>query len=83
MWLVEGVALSSQLSAISFQLSKISKVNLSVYDMTGRVVGMLMDEVKEKGEQIVKYDASGLRRGVYFVRIVSEEGVGESKFVKE
>ena len=41
-----------------------------------------MDEVKDGGEYSVKYDASGLRSGVYFVRMVSDEGTKFVKFIK-
>ena len=56
---------------------------MNVYDVTGREVGTLVDGVKEEGEYSLKYDAEELRSGVYFVRIISNNEVETTKFVKE
>jgi hypothetical protein len=40
---------SYQLSAISYQLSAVSHVTLKVYDILGREVATLVDEIKEAG----------------------------------
>ena len=48
-----------------------SNVNLIVYDMLGREVETLVDEIKETGAYQVQWDASGLPSGVYFYRLTS------------
>jgi hypothetical protein len=58
-------------------------VNLKILDITGREVATLMDGVKEKGEYTLKYDASDLRSGIYFVKVESGDGIAVGKFVKE
>jgi aminopeptidase N len=44
------------------------RVRLSVYDMLGREVAMLVDEPKVAGHYSVTFDGSGLSSGMYFVR---------------
>ncbi len=46
-----------------------SHVSLKVYDVLGREVGVLVDEVRTAGEQRVAFDARGLASGIYFVRM--------------
>jgi hypothetical protein len=56
-------------TTIKFELPKASQVNLSVYDLLGRQVSVLVNEKKDAGVHEVKFDASGLSSGVYFYRI--------------
>jgi hypothetical protein len=56
-------------TTIKFELPKISVVRLSVFDMLGREVSVLVNERKEAGYHEVKFDGSGLSSGVYFYRI--------------
>jgi hypothetical protein len=44
-------------------------VTLRVYDVLGREVATLVNEIKEPGEYSVQWDASGFSSGVYFFRI--------------
>jgi hypothetical protein len=43
--------------------------NLSVYDLLGREVALLVNEKKAPGSYEVKFDASGLASGVYLCRL--------------
>lgn len=52
-----------------FELPKSSMVRLSVYDILGRQVSVLVNEKKEAGVHEVKFDAAGLSSGVYFCRM--------------
>jgi hypothetical protein len=45
------------------------KITLKVYDMLGREVAVLVNEVETAGSHIVKYDASKLASGVYFYQL--------------
>jgi len=58
-----------------------SSVRLSVYDMLGREVAVLVDERKEPGSYSVTFDASGLASGVYFYRIRAGDFVQTRKSV--
>jgi len=46
-----------------------SRVKLSVYDMLGREVAVLVNEKKDPGIYNVRFDGSGLASGVYIFRI--------------
>jgi hypothetical protein len=56
-------------STIKYELPKSALVELSVYDMLGREVSVLVNERKEAGVHVVGFDASGLSSGVYFYRL--------------
>jgi len=56
-------------TAISYQLSAISFVNLSVYDLSGRKVTELVDGWQEAGSHEVIFNASNLASGIYLYRL--------------
>ena len=53
-------------TVISYYLAVVSEVKLLVYDVLGRMVAVLVDEVKMPGSHSVAFDGSGLGSGVYF-----------------
>ena len=54
---------------ISFDLSRPSEVRLSVYDILGRAVAVLVNERKNAGSHEVKFDAARLSSGMYLYRL--------------
>ena len=60
-------------TAISYKLQAVSKVNLTIYDVTGREVAKLVDGMKEGGSHQVFFDAKDLTSGVYFARLEAGE----------
>jgi photosystem II stability/assembly factor-like uncharacterized protein len=54
---------------INYQLSKLSKVSLKVFDLLGREVANLVNEEQSAGPHIVKWDASRMSTGVYFYQL--------------
>jgi hypothetical protein len=56
-------------TTIKFELPKSSHVSLTVYDILGREVSVLVNEKREAGAYEVKFDGSNLASGVYFYRI--------------
>jgi hypothetical protein len=68
-------------TAISYQLSANSFVTLKVFDILGREVATLVNEVQRPGIYRVKWDASGLPSGVYFCRMHAGEFVATRKAV--
>jgi hypothetical protein len=58
-------------TTIKFELPKSWEVRLSVYDMLGREVSVLVNETREAGVHEVKFDASGLSSGVYLYRLTA------------
>ncbi len=51
---------------INFDLPEESNVNLSIYDMSGKKLMTLLNEVKSAGYYSVKFNAPGLSSGIYF-----------------
>jgi hypothetical protein len=51
---------------IKFEMPTGSTANLSVYDVSGRLVAELVNEYKPAGSYEISFDASGLSSGVYF-----------------
>jgi len=67
-------------TAISFQLSAISFVTLSVYDVLGREVAMLVNEIRPAGQHAVNWNAAAMPSGVYVCRIsVGKVGVSTGR----
>ena len=56
-------------TTIKYELPKSSMVRLSVYDLLGREVSVLVNERRDAGVHEVKLDASGLSSGVYLCRL--------------
>jgi len=52
------------------------KVNIKVYDVSGRVVASLIDSEKKSGSYSFAFNASGLNNGIYFYKLetVGKEG---------
>jgi spore coat protein CotH/photosystem II stability/assembly factor-like uncharacterized protein len=62
-----------------FRISGFGFVNLKVYDLLGREVATLVNEVKQPGEYTVRWDASNLSSGVYFYRLTVGDKFAETK----
>lgn len=54
---------------ISYEVSETQHVRLAIYDVAGRLVEELVNEVKNAGEYVVEWDAGVLPSGVYFYRL--------------
>lgn len=67
----------SQSTAIGYTLSVRSHVRLEVFDLLGRNVAILVDEVKEAGKHSVEFYASAMMSGVYLCTLSSN---GDRKF---
>jgi hypothetical protein len=63
---------------ISFELSNTSKIVLKVFDVLGREVATLLDEIKKPGSYSCDFDGSKLPSGIYFYRLNSD-GYSEIK----
>lgn len=56
-------------TTIEFTLPVAEKVNLTVYDITGKQVSVLVNEKLERGEHRYRFNASGLANGIYLYRL--------------
>jgi hypothetical protein len=66
---------------ISFSLPKKGLATLKIYDVMGREVKTLMNEVKEAGDHIIKFSAENFSSGVYFYKIKCDDYVDTKKMV--
>jgi hypothetical protein len=56
---------------INYQVPNAGFVSLKVYDILGREVSTLVNEVKTQGKYSVRFDASNLISGVYIYQLKS------------
>lgn len=66
---------------INFSIPKSGLVTLKVYDMVGKEVATLVNEVKTAGNYIVGFNASNLPSGAYFYRLESGNIVDTKKML--
>lgn len=57
---------------ISFEIPVNGLVKLVIYDMLGKEIGVLVNEIKEAGYHTVEFNGGGLSSGIYFCCISSE-----------
>ncbi len=58
-------------TTISYTLKRNGKVRLSVYDVIGREVAVLVNSVQQAGGHTVTFSRTGLPSGIYFYRLES------------
>ncbi|MEX2116157.1 MAG: T9SS type A sorting domain-containing protein, partial [Bacteroidota bacterium] len=66
---------------IRFSIPEDGFVNLRVYDVLGRVVATLVDEVRQAGPYRVQWNAANVPSGVYFSRLETQRGAVVSKLL--
>ncbi|MFA7361029.1 MAG: T9SS type A sorting domain-containing protein [Candidatus Kapaibacterium sp.] len=66
---------------INYALPKQGFVTLKIYDITGREIQTLVNEVKQEGYYTVDFNGSHLSSGVYFYRIQSGNFVSVKRMV--
>jgi hypothetical protein len=74
---------SNPRSLIDYEIPVNGKVSLIIYDITGREVASLVNEVKEAGYYSAEFNGGSLASGVYFYRVTAEgEGQKHIKTMK-
>ena len=64
---------------IGFELPDASNVNLTVYDLLGREIGILTDRLYPAGYHCITWDAGDQPSGIYFVRLRADQFIAERK----
>lgn len=59
-------------TVINFSIHQKALVKIMIYDILGKEVKTILNEIKIRGEYSVDFDASLLSSGVYFYRMVSD-----------
>lgn len=60
---------------ISYQLGSSQHVQVEVYNASGAMVKLLLNDVQTEGNHTVVLSASDLAGGIYYVRVVTAEGM--------
>lgn len=68
-------------TSIEFSLPVSANINLSVYDVIGRQVAVLVNGQMASGRHSVTFNASGLSSGIYLYRLTSPTGVMTQKMI--
>ena len=66
---------------IKYSLPKAGFVSIKIYDVTGRMVKELVNEMKETGSYSVMFEGSKFASGVYFYRIETNNFVDTKRMV--
>ena len=68
-------------TSISYQLASSQFVSVTVYDMLGREVSVLVNGVRPTGRHVVNFDATGLSSGVYIYELKAGGQVQQKKML--
>ena len=68
-------------TVISWQLAISSPVNLSVFNLTGQRVVVLVNETQPAGNHQIEFETSSLASGVYLYRLESKDFVETKKMI--
>ena len=68
-------------TSINFNLPVDGKVSIRLYDMSGKEVALLVNEVKTAGYYSVNFNASSLSSGVYFYSISADNFTATKKML--
>ncbi len=66
---------------ITYDIPKASQVRLSVFDILGRQVMVLVNKRQNQGHYTVSFDAAGLPSGIYFYRLSTDGNSAVKKMV--
>jgi hypothetical protein len=61
---------TSGISHCAFRISQCQRITLKIYDLHGREVALMLDEMLPAGEHIVRFDVSGLPAGIYLLKLM-------------
>jgi flagellar hook assembly protein FlgD len=68
-------------TTIKYALPQATKVNIKIYDILGREVETLINEIQNAGTYSVNWDASNFPSGVYFYKLHAGDFVQTNKMV--
>lgn len=68
-------------TTIIFNLPQTSHVKLMIYDVIGKQITKLVDEIKTGGSYSIDFNASNLSSGVYYYQIQTDDFVSTKKLI--
>ena len=60
---------SYPITRISYSILKRSHIVLKVFDIKGRILSTLVNDLKEKGEYKIKFNTNNISNGTYFINL--------------
>ncbi|MFA6619063.1 MAG: T9SS type A sorting domain-containing protein [Candidatus Neomarinimicrobiota bacterium] len=69
------------LTRISYGVPNSEKVNISLYDVSGKLISTLFNDIQQPGQHSIELDASGLPSGIYIYKMVAGEFTASSKML--
>ena len=66
---------------VAFTLVEAAPVQLTVFDVVGRRVAVLVDGHRPPGSHLVSWEAAGQPSGVYFYRLITPDRVVTARTV--
>jgi len=66
---------------IEYYIARISRVTIELYDLLGRKVTTLHDNVEHPGNHFIEFNSSGLSSGVYFYKMITTNYTQTRKLV--
>jgi hypothetical protein len=67
------------ITTINYQIKKKGFVTLRIYDMLGKEVATLVNEIKSEGSYFEKFDASNLPSGIYIYSLRANDFIQNNK----
>ena len=72
----------SDRATISFAIRETGRVNIEVFDMTGRMVDLVVDQTLPSGEHTIIWEpSSNISNGTYFLRIKTPNNTSNNQFI--
>ena len=69
-------------TTLSYSLSESSEVTLSIHNISGLCISILVNEFQQQGKRSVIFDSSGLKPGVYFCILKTNTEIQTKKILK-
>ena len=66
-------------TTISYQLEELDFVNISIYDINGRLLSNIVNKMMPSGHHSIVWDASDYPTGIYFIKMISGNYNGTEK----
>ena len=69
----------NQTTNIKYQITNKSFITIKVYDISGKEIETLVNEIKQSGSYTIKFDANNLPSGIYFYQLIANSMIIETK----
>ena len=67
---------------ISYSLKEEGPITINIVDINGREVAGIINQKRSKGEYSIEYDGSGLKAGIYFIKLLTKTNSEVTKMIK-